>query len=221
MGRGRSKSEGSLGGSGGGVPTNIISETDVWSYRHNPNNEPFVDSINGSVRDISDDFPGIMNDVNVVNSAELGGPDKVHTLGYYSSGEKSVSLNDNYTNINKMNAVYDNAVKANYHPSRGDKNGVEAVTYHEMGHALTDYVGKKFGAKNIDDAAKKIVDDAYKNSRGRNTASGTKAWAKKISGYAAESNAECIAEAVCDYYCNGNKAKSQSKAIMTELFKYK
>lgn len=220
MGRGRSKSEGALGGASG-KPINIKSQTDVWTYRHNPNNEPFVDSINGSVRDISNDFPGIMNDINVVNSAELGGADKVNTLGFYSSDQKSVSLNENYTNINKMNAIYDQSVKENYHPSRGSKNGTEAVTYHEMGHALTDYAGKKFGAKNIDDAAKKIVDDAYRNSKGRNTASGTKAWARKISGYATESNAECIAEAVCDWYCNGSKAKAQSKAIMTELMKYK
>ena len=217
MGRGSSKSEGSLGG-GSGKPVDILDQTDVWSYRHNPNNEPFVDSINGSVRDIHDDFPGIMDDVSVVNSATLGGADKVQTLGFYSRDSQSVSLNDNYTNVNKMNSIYDESVKAGYHPSRGDKNGVEAVTYHEMGHALTDHVAKKMGINNFDDAAKKIVDDAYKNSKGR---SGTKAWAGKISGYAKENNAECIAEAVCDWYCNGSKANSRSKAIMAELKKYK
>ena len=142
MGRGSSKSEGSLGG-GSGKPVDILDQTDVWSYRHNPNNEPFVDSINGSVRDIHDDFPGIMDDVSVVNSATLGGADKVQTLGFYSRDSQSVSLNDNYTNVNKMNSIYDASVKAGYHPSRGDKNGVEAVTYHEMGHALTDHVAKK------------------------------------------------------------------------------
>ena len=29
-------------GSGGGGSVNFVSETDVWSYRHNPNNQPFV-----------------------------------------------------------------------------------------------------------------------------------------------------------------------------------
>lgn len=159
-----------------------------------------------------------MDDVSVVNSATLGGADKVQTLGFYSRDSQSVSLNDNYTNVNKMNSIYDASVKAGYHPSRGDKNGVEAVTYHEMGHALTDHVAKKMGINNFDDAAKKIVDDAYKNSKSR---SGTKAWAGKISGYAKENNAECIAEAVCDWYCNGSKANSRSKAIMAELKKYK
>lgn len=50
----------SLGG-GSGKPINIVSETDVWSYRHNPNNAPFVDEINSSVRDIQEDFPQIMS----------------------------------------------------------------------------------------------------------------------------------------------------------------
>lgn len=74
------------------------------------------------------------------------------------------------------------------------------------------------GAASLDDAAKQIVDNAYKSSKGNG---GTKAWAGKISGYAQENNAECIAEAVCDWYCNGNKAASQSKAIMTELKKWR
>lgn len=214
MGRGSSKGGGDSLGGGSGKDINILNELDVWSYRHNPNNEPFVDSINTSVKQIADDFPGIMNDVNQVNSATLGGADRTQTLGYYSPTEKSVSLNDNYTDIGKMNAVYDASVKQGYHPGRGSKNGTEAVTLHEMGHALTDHVGKKMGAKDIDDAAKRIVDNAYKSSGGKG---GTKAWAGKISKYAQENNAECVAEAVADWYCNGSKASSASKAIMKEL----
>ena len=202
--------------SGSGEKINIKSETDVWSYRHNAGNEPFVDKINSSVRDMADDFPGLMNDVKEVNSAELGGKDKTQTLGYYGGGK--VALNSNYTNVEKMNNVYDQAVKSGYHPSRGIKTGTEAVTYHEMGHALTDHVAKKMGAKDLDAGAKKIVDNAYKASGGKG---GTKAWAGKISGYAQKNYAECVAEAVTDCYCNGKKASKQSKAIFAELKKYK
>ena len=209
-GRGQSLSTSS------GKPINIKSETDVWSYRHNPNNEPFVDSINSSVRDIADDFPGLMNDVSAVNSAELGGADHDSTLGFYA-GDR-VSLNANYTDIGKMNAVYDQSVKSGYHPPRGNKNGTEAVTYHEMGHALSDHIATKMGAANLDEASKTIVDNAYKATGGKG---GTKKWAGKISGYAQESYAECVAEAVADYYCNGSKASEYSKAIMTEMKKYK
>lgn len=213
MAKGGSGGE-SLGG-GSGKSLNILNETDVWSYRHKQGNEPFVDEINTGIRTIQNDFPGIMNDVGKVNAAELGGADKANVLGYYDGN--GVALNKNYTNIDKMNKVYDNATATGYHPSRGDKTGTQAVAFHEMGHALTDHIGKKIGGKNIDDSAKKIVDSAYKNSNGRG---GTKAWAGKISKYAQENNAECIAEAVADWYCNGSKASKVSKAIVTELKKY-
>ncbi len=190
----------------------IVSETDVWSFRHNPNNAPFVDAMNTAARNIVDDFPGVMDSVNTVSAAELKGASKQNVLGYY--GSNGVALNENYTNIDKMNKTYDAAVASGYHPSRGNKSGTEAVMYHEMGHALTDNLASKVGAKDIDSAAKAIVNNAYANSGGKG---GTKAFAGKISGYAKESYAECVAEAVADWYCNGNKASSSSKAIMKEL----
>ena len=214
-GRGSSSGGESLS-TGSGKSMTILNPVDVWSYRHNPNNEAYVDAINSSVRDIADDFPNIMSStVAKVDAAEFGGADRLNTLGCYGNG--TLTMNKNYTNVDKMNAVYDNAVKSGYHPSRGNKNGTEAVTYHEMGHAITDHIAVKLGEKNLDGASKRIVNDAYKASKGTG---GTKAWAGKISGYAQENYAECVAEAVADFYCNGNKAKSQSKAIMRELKKY-
>ena len=44
--------------------------------------------------------------------------------------------------------------------------------------------------------------------------------AAKISRYATESNAEAIAEAVSDVYCNGNKARAESLAIVSVVDKY-
>lgn len=203
----------SLGG-GSGKPVNIKNETDVWSYRHNKSNEPFVDSMNNAIRGIQKDFPGIMDHVNTVNAVEMGGKDKNSTLGIYSPSTKRVGLNTNYTNVQKMNDTYDAAVKSGYHPSRGIKNGVQAVTAHEMGHAVTGMVAEKLGISDFDKASKKIVDNAYKTAKGKG---GTKAWAGKISKYAQENNAECIAEAVADVFCNGNKAANESKAIYAEL----
>lgn len=201
----------SLGG-GGGSKVNIQDELDVWSYRHDANNAPFVDEINAGVRAVQEDFPGVMDSVGVVNAATLGGDDKTQTLGYYGQGK--VGINDNYTNVSKMNDVYDRAVAEGHHPSRGNLSGTEAVAIHEMGHALTDHLAGKMGVRDLDAASKKIVNAAYKSSKGKG---GTKAWAGKISGYAQESFAECVAEAVADYYCNGSKASSASKAIFAEL----
>lgn len=224
-GRGSSSGGGEGGGEGGpGLPkskkglspASISKEVDVWSYRHNKNNEPFVDKMNQAARTMSDDFPGLMQDVTEVNAGTLKGAAARSVLGYYGGGR--VALNTNYTNVDKMNKTYDAAVKSGYHPSRGSKTGTEAVMYHEMGHALTDHVAKKVGAKDLDASSQKIVDAAYKASKGKG---GTKAWAGTISGYAKESYAECVAEAVADWYCNGKKASKASKAIMTELKKYK
>lgn len=199
-----------------GKPIDVRSTEDVWSIRNKANNAPYVDSINSSVRDIQNDFPDVMNTVYAVDSATLGGADRTGTLGYYSESSGTLALNSYYTDIGRMNAAYDNS--GSYHPSRGNKNGVEAVTYHEMGHALTDHIAGKMGANGIDAASKTIVENAYKATKGRG---GTKAWAGKISGYAKDSFAECVAEAVCDYYCNGRNANSNSLAIMSELRKYK
>jgi hypothetical protein len=44
--------------------------------------------------------------------------------------------------------------------------------------------------------------------------------AGKISKYATASNAEALAEAFCDVYCNGNSAKRESKAIVKTMNKY-
>lgn len=198
--------------SGSGKNINILNTEDVWSYRHNRDNEPFVDEINKGVGRIATDFPGVMDNVNTVDAAELGGKDREGTLGFYGDGQ--LALNQNYTDPDKMNNVYDKAVRDGYHPSRGGLSGTQAVALHEMGHALTDYYGKKMGTGDLDASAKVIVNNAYKESNGKG---GTKAWAGKISGYAKDNFAECVAEAVCDWYCNGKKSSSVSQAIMTEL----
>ncbi len=155
-----------------------------------------------------------MQDVASVNAATLGGKDAIETLGFYATDDHRVSINADYTNPEKMNATYDRGAASGYHPTRGDKTGTQAVTYHEMGHAVTGVAAQKMGESDFDAASKRIVDNAYKASGGKG---GTKKWAGGISGYAQESNAECIAEAVCDYYCNGSRARSESRAIMSEL----
>lgn len=209
---------GSSGMGGGGENVNIVGSTDVWSYRHNQTNEPFVDAINTGVKRIHDDFPGIMDTVASVDAAELGGKDKLTVLGFYSSGDKTVALNLNFTDVDKMNRVYDQAVARGYHPSRGNLSGTESVALHEMGHALTDHIAKKLGLPDLDAASRKIFMDAYKATKGKGK---YKDWAGKISGYAKENYAESVAEAVADFYCNGRNAHPHSIAIMDQLRKYK
>ena len=195
---------------------NIVDTLDVWSYRHRKKNQPFVDQINGAMRDIQRDFPDVMDSVQTVSAATLGGADKRNTLGYYQPDFGGLAINDNYTNVKKMNATYDAGVADGLHPSRGKKSGTAAVTYHEAGHALTDMVAKKTGVS-FEDAAANIVKAAYKTERLKG---GTVRFAGRISRYAQQNYAECVAEAVCDYYCNGSNASSNSKAIVRQLDMY-
>ena len=211
-GRGASGGGGALGGSSG-RNVDMGDALDVWSYRHNPNNQPFVDSINESVRAIQNDFPDIMNNVYTVNATEFKGADRTQVLGCYSyrnDGYGELHMNKEYTDVGLMNATYDASVKSGFHPSRGSKNGTEAVALHEMGHALNNHLAQKMGAKSMDDAAKQIVTRAANNIKVKNHTD----FAKTISGYAKESYAECIAEAVADVYCNGKNAARASRAIM-------
>ena len=208
---------GSSGMGGGGQQVSIVDTIDVWSYRHNANNEPFVDAINEGVRKIQDDFKDLMETVQYVDAAELGGSDKDTLLGFYSSDLKTVALNQNFTDIGKMNKVYDASVASGFHPSRGNLTGTEAVALHEMGHALTDHIAKKMGLQDLHMAARKIFNDAYRATKGKGK---FKDWAGKISGYAKENYAETVAEAVADYYCNGQNAHEYSRAIMDQLRKY-
>lgn len=198
---------------GGSSNVNIVSEEDVWSYRHNPNNAQFVDDINGSVRDVQRDFGDVMNTVNTVSAAQLDGRASYTTLGYYSQ-EGGLALNKRFTEPSKMNKVYDEAIEQGYHPKRGNKSGTEAVTYHEMGHALADNLKTKLGEKDVRSASRTIVKNAYKTSGEKG---GTYNFASKISGYATKNYAECVAEAVTDWYCNGNNASKASKAIVSEM----
>ena len=215
MGRGSSLS--GANGGGGGSPTNVTSATDIWSYRHNQGNAPFVDAINGGLMTIDNDFPGFANGINTVDAVTMSGKDGSQTLGYWAPGTKQLGMNQNFTDVDKMNAVMDNAAKSGFHPSRGNKTGTEAVAIHEGGHALTDYLAQKTGARSLDEVSANVVKAAYKKSGMRG---GNKKFAGTISRYAQQNYAECVAEAVADWYCNGNNASNASKLIMAELKSY-
>lgn len=179
---------------------------------------PIVDAMNEGVRRIQNDFPDLMDDVNYVMASTMLGAAANNVLGYYDRTSKTVALNTNYTDIDKMNAVYDRSTQQGWHPSRGNLSGTEAVALHETGHALTHYVAQKMGHGDMDLAAAQLVKTAYNASGAKG---GNYKWGKAISDYAVTKYTETVAEAVSDYYCNGSKAAEASKAIMNEIFKYK
>ena len=213
-GRGSSSSGGGRFGRGGGVkPANIVSTSSLISARNGGYRDE-VDQVLTVAKDIQDQYGVNLN----YDIATLKGKDAQGTMGYYDG--QNLAINKNYMNVDKMNSAYDESVKSGFHPSRGNKSGLEAVTSHEMGHKLTDEIGKKMGLGSwqLDKVSDSVLKQAttkagYKKNE-------TYKLASKVSGYAKSSKAEALAEAFADVYCNGSKASKESKAIVDVMNSY-
>lgn len=128
------------------------------------------------------------------------------SMAYYDGS--NIAVNEKYMNSKTMNSAYDACGK--FHPSRGNKTGMQAVVAHEFGHALSDAVGRKLGGKGIDGASLEVMRRASKQLGAKNAG----AVARKISGYAKTSAAEAVAEAFADVFCNGKNAKKESRTVI-------
>ena len=207
--------KGSRGGrrSGGGEgvnPNNILGNTNLLI--DTDLDEKTRGEVTKTLKDFQDEYGLAYNNTRI---AELKGKDKYGVLAYYDG--EGVAINSAFLNSEKMNDAYKKCVESGFHPSSGSKSGMEAVVSHELGHSLTDVVGAKMGITGgIDASATAIVKEARKQTKHR----GVVQMASKISGYATHSNAEAVAEAIADVYCNGKKAKSESKAIVNVMNKY-
>lgn len=204
---------GRRGGGGEGLnPGNIVSTTNLLI--DTALDKVTRGEVSKTLKDFQDEY-GL--DYRNTRIAELKGKDKYGVLAYYDGA--GIAINSSYLNSEKMNDAMKKCVESGFHPSTGNKSGMEAVVSHELGHALTDMVGAKMGNGqffDIDKTSTAIVNEAKKLTKHR----GVVQMASKISKYATYSNAETIAEAISDCYCNGKKAKSESKAIKSVVDKY-
>lgn len=158
----------------------------------------------------------VVTDAHIAKMSEAN----ANVIAYYDGGS-NVAVNERYFDTAKMDDAYDACYEAGFHPTRGNKPGIEAVVAHEMGHKMTDAVAQKLGYTSflgIDPVAERIVREAAQASGVRG--SGFMTWAARISGYAAQDAAEAVAEACSDVYCNGLRAKRESRAIMNVLNRY-
>lgn len=190
----------SLGKSKGLSPNDIVDTTSLVSQRGNMTKE--VDSALKVYQDIYNEYGYIINDIHI---ATLKGQAKT-VMGYYDGA--NIAINKNYFNNTRMESAYKSCVKSGFHPSQGNKTAIQAVTSHEIGHALADKMGV---------SQRSVIESAMKK-----TGHGQDAlkFASKISGYAKESYEECIAEAFADVYCNGSKASKESRAVVNIMNGY-
>ena len=207
MGRGASRAAGHGGGGGGGA-TNI---EDMISARNDSNKQQVDDVL--AVADVMTKKYG--KDVAIEGTFQVGDM-KGRTLAYYDH-DGNICMNRKYINNTNLDDAYDSCVEVGFHPSRGKKSGTYATAAHEYGHSLTENVRKKMGNNvTFDGAATQIVTEARKTTKHR----GNIKFGESISGYAKKSDAETVAEAVSDVFCNGKKAKKESHAVVDVIDKY-
>lgn len=200
-GRGARSSGGGRQGKGGGLKAgDILSTTSLVSEREN---YAISSDILGAVKDVYDEYGLQLDDMHIATLKQ-----GANAIAYYDGA--NIGWNKTFMSEKQLNNSYADCVKSGFHPSNGSRTPAEAVAYHELGHALTDAVGRKMGVYDIDSASTRIVNEARKQTSHR----GVVQMASKISGYATHSNAEAIAEAFADWKCNGSKAKAESKAIV-------
>lgn len=196
---------------GGGrvKPGDILSERDMITERHQ---RPEVDDVLQVSAELTAEYgQDVLLDGFAIAEMKPG-----ETAIAYYDGSK-IAMNDAYFDAAKMKTAYDECVKQGFHPGYGNRTPTEAVAAHEYGHAMTDAVGKKMGVYGIDTIATRIVQEARK-AHGKHR--GVVQFEAAISKYATQDNAEAVAEAFSDVFCNGRKAKSESRAIVDVMNKY-
>ena len=213
---GRGSSSG--GGGGGGNTSSVnVKSTDSLVSAHasaNPTARKYADEALEVFQQVNDEYGAVVEDIQI---ATLQGKGSKSVLAYYDSND-NIAVNSHYFN-ERMATSYAKSVQSGFHPSNGNKTAMQAVVAHELGHKLTYDIGTKLGQSgwgNFDAVADRIVREAS----GAKTKKALSAFRKKISGYGAKSNAEAIAEAFSDVYCNGKKASSASRSIVSVIDKY-
>ena len=180
--------------------TNLLIDTDL--------DEITRGEVTRTLKDFQDKYGLDYNNTRIANMKSETG-----VLAYYDG--EGIAINNEYLNSDTMNAVYKKSVESGFHPSNGSKTGMEAVVSHELGHAVNGIIADRMGIS-LDASADRIVNEAMKNTKHKSVST----FQSKISGYAKQSYAETVAEAMADCYCDGKKARSESKAIQKVVDKY-
>ncbi len=214
MGGGYSPSRG--GWDGGGKGGSPLETYDLVSQREGKRQE--VDQVLSVARDVQDQY-GFNLDTVVAKM-----PAGSNAMAYYqynvlTPDQGNIGVNRTFFNSAKIDAVYDESVRTKFHPSRGNKSGMEATIAHEMGHAVTGQIAGKRG-KSLDAVSNEIITEARKKDPNNNKKLRNSDYAGKVSGYSTHTPSECVAEAFSDVYCNGSKANSASRYIVETLNEY-
>lgn len=210
-GRGAGSGIGGDLGRGSEEPIDYEQVGDIMGLKGSQEQIDYRNNVMQTIKDFSDKYKDLAD--NIADEQIVKIKNNPSVMAFWEDGTNKLAFNRSYTDSKRMQEAYDNSIKNGYHPARGNKTAEQAVTAHELGHALTTLASIKT-KMGFDAVAKDIVKTV---SRSQNTAPMT--MAKKVSTYATKSNAEFISESVADVYCNGRNANAFSRAIYAELKK--
>ena len=174
-----------------------------------------VQEVSMAINDVLEYYPQIEGTLQSIWADDMENT----IMGVTASG--NMILSDYYFKTYERIARYSDW-RDGFHPKN---TGVKSHGYHEMGHIIELYILQNDNIENnYDDwikftTAKQIMNDAikstnqytdYKNKSSRDIT-------RKISYYATYSPSEAIAEAVSDYFTNGQDSSLLSLAIIEQL----
>lgn len=202
-----------------------IDEKVIKEYQYDGVLETFIE-----MNKVYEDFPQLKGFVKNIE------PDSLGIMSTNWAGIKHgqmINSNDKFNSVNiqfgKIYKDYSNVIKAysldvstNFHP-KGTTSAVNGI--HELGHAIEAYLINKKGyefewqkviAWNDKEISSQIVKEAQNNSKKTILGKGktNKELKNEISRYSFKDNGETLAEAIADYYGNGDKAAILSIEIV-------
>ena len=204
--------KGGRGGRRGSKPTGGVNPNDIKGTTNllidTSLDEVTRSEVTRTLKDFQDKYGLEYSNTRIANMKRGTG-----VLAYYDG--EGIAINNEYLNSKTMNEAYQKCVASGFHPSSGSKTGMEAVVSHELGHAINGLIVDRMGTS-LHASADRIVNEAMKKTKHKSVST----FQSKISGYAKQNYAETVAEAMADCYCNGKKAKSESKAIQKIVDNY-
>jgi len=183
----------------------ILEEVSMMSNR-NPENQKEIDEVLSVMRNIYDEYQIAAGDLVIATMKKS----KDSVAGYHKPSDGTIGINKTYLDSESCTKAYDASIKKGYHPSRGNRTGLEAIAAHEIGHRIARVIAENQNIRQLS-----ILQQAIKQTNYHSIED----MAKSISGYARKNHHETIAEAFTDVYCNGNNASAASIAIVNTLKK--
>lgn len=182
-----------------------------------------------AIQEMVDEFPSLRGSVDRIDLHKRSDPNELAGVRFNFNNHAVLALGPDFQDLAKANRDVRNGIHNGFYVKNTDLKG---VIHHELGHILERQVflkrythlknaerqfqQGKIANRIVNNASRdKTVDSDYGNFVKSNGY--LKDYRTTISGYAAHSGHETIAEAVADYKRNGSNAAPLSQAIWKEL----